>query len=613
LYRFLHIIFLLLFCLPADAQEKKPAVNPTSSDLQIAGQYFQQEEYLKALDFLKVLLKNGRNIQAYQMASTSYLALKDYNEAVDLAKAWSKRIPGQKNRFDVDELSIYLIAKEDKKAKRKFEDVLKQLQKQPNQAYFYGKGLQDKGYPKMALTVYQEALSKNPRLNFDYQMAQLHGELGDIKKMFDKYINMVERTPGYLPTIKMFLAQSISAEDVENENTLYLKEQLIKKIQAGGPPQLNELLIHVFTQEKNFRGAFLQLKALDRRNAVTPGQLNSLAKIAFNAKEYNLAANIYEYVMNKGEADGYYQGAVLGYLSARNAEQSEINAPDNREWLKLAEEYEKYRRAFYGDPYQGDVILGLSDIYAYHLDKQDTAEQILLGMFTKTYLGPEDIARGQIAYADLLLYQGHRWDAIIFYRKAEKLLERSPIGQEAKFKRAKAAYYVGDFQWSQGIFKILKESTSKLIANDAMQYSLLITDNMALDSNTEALETYAKADLFYYRGKLDSALFFLNLLDVAFPDHPILDEALLMKGDIYFKQKNLEEAEKSWEAIVVEHKEDILADDALYRLANLHWKHLNDTEMAMVYFEKIFINYSDSFFAAEARLSYRSLRGDQLN
>ena len=613
MYKFLYILFLLIVCLPADAQEKNLAVKPSSSDLQIAGQYFQQEEYLKTLDFLEDLVKNSRNIQAYQMASTSYLALKDYEEAIDLAKSWSKRIPGQKNRFDVDELSIYLIAKEEKKANRKLEDILEQLQKQPNQAYFYGKGLQDKGYPKMALLVYEEALNKNPRLNFDYQMAQLHGELGDVKRMFDKYIDMVERTAGYLPNIKMFLAQSISADDIENENTLYLKEQLIKKIQAGGPPQLNELLIHVFTQEKNFRGAFLQLKALDRRNAIAAGQLNSLAKIAFNANEFALATKIYQYVMNKGDADGYYQGAVLGYLSARKAEQSAMDVPDDRDWLKLAEEYEKYRRAFYGDPYQGEVILGLTDIYAYRLDQQDTAEQILVGMFTKAYLGLEDIARGQIAYADLLLYQGHRWDAIIFYRKAEKLLERSPIGQEAKFKRAKAAYYVGDFQWSQGIFKILKESTSKLIANDAMQYSLLITDNMALDSNTEALETYAKADLFYYRGKLDSALFFLNLLDVAFPDHPILDEALLMKGDICFKQNKLAEAEKSWEAIVVNHKEDILADDALYRLANLHWKQLNDTEMAMEYFEKIFISYSDSFFAAEARTSYRSLRGDQLN
>jgi TolA-binding protein len=213
----------------------------------------------------------------------------------------------------------------------------------------------------------------------------------------------------------------------------------------------------------------------------------------------------------------------------------------------------------------------------------------------------------------LLLYQGKRWDAIIYYRKAEKLLERSPIGQEAKFKRAKAAYYVGDFQWSQGIFKILKESTSKLIANDAMQYSLLITDNMALDSTTEALETYAKADLLFYREKLDSALYYLALFDVAFPEHPILDEALLMKGDIYFKQKNFAEAERAWQKIVADHSKGILADDALYRLANLQINQFANSEKAMEYFEKIFIEYSDSFYAAEARNSYRNLRGDQLN
>jgi len=586
---------------------------PGGSDLQIAGQYFQKEEYLKALDFLKDLLENSRNIQAYEMAQTSYLALEDYDNAIDLAKDWRKRIPGQRNRFDVDELAIYLLEKEERKAERKFEDILEIISKQPNQAYFYGKAMQDKGYPKMALQVYKEALSKNSRLNFDYQMAQLYGELGDIKKMYDNYISMVERTPGYLPTIKMFLSQAISPDNKDDENTLYLKEQLIKKIQSNAAPQLNELLIHVFTQEKNFRGAFLQLKALDRRNAIGPGQLNSLAKIAFNAEEYDLSANIYQYVMNKGEAEGYFQGAVLGYLSARFAEQKNQAAANFGDWQDLALEYEKYRLAFYGDPYQGEIILGLADIYAYRLEQQDTAAQMLQGMFNKAYLGPEDIARGQIAYADLLLYQGKRWDAIIYYRKAEKLLERSPIGQMAKFKRAKAAYYVGDFQWSQGIFKILKESTSKLIANDAMQYSLLITDNMALDSNTEALEAYAKADLLYYRDKLDSALYFLVLFDVAFPDHPILDEALLMQGDIYFKQENFAEAEEAWARIVKDHSDEILADDALYRLANLQINQYLDKDQSMQYFEKIFIDYSDSFFAAEARNRYRDLRGDQLN
>ncbi len=611
--KFLHIIFFFFLYLSVDAQELDRAAQPTNSDLQIAGQYFKQEEYLKALDFLKDLLENSRNIQAYEMGLTCYLALEDYDNAIDLAKDWSKRIPGQKNRFDVDELSVYLLTKEERKAERKFENILELITKQPNQAYFYGKALQDKGYPKMALQAYEEALKKESRLNFDYQMAQLYGELGDIKKMYDNYIAMVERTPGYLPTIKMFLAQGISADNPDDENTLYLKEELIKKIQAGGAPQLNELLIHVFTQENNFRGAFLQLKALDRRNAIAPGQLNSLAKIAFNAEEYTLAASIYQYVMEKGEADGFYQGAVLGHLSARKAEQSQKAETEPKDWASLAEEYEKYRLAFNGDPYQGEVILGLADIYAYRLNQQDTAAQILQGMFSKGFLGPEDIARGQIAYADLLLYQGKRWDAIIYYRKAEKLLERSPIGQEAKFKRAKAAYYVGDFQWSQGIFKILKESTSKLIANDAMQYSLLITDNMALDSTTEALETYAKADLLFYREKLDSALYYLALFDVAFPEHPILDEALLMKGDIYFQQKNFTEAEKAWEKIVADHSKEILADDALYRLANLQINQYANSEKAMEYFEKIFIEYSDSFFAAEARDSYRNLRGDQLN
>ena len=211
-----------------------------------------------------------------------------------------------------------------------------------------------------------------------------------------------------------------------------------------------------------------------------------------------------------------------------------------------------------------------------------------------------------------MLFTGRRWDAIIYYRKAEKALDQSVIGQEAKFKRAKAAYYVGDFQWAQGIFSVLKESTSKLIANDAMQYSLLITDNMALDSTTDALEAYARADLFYYREIYDSALAILELLDMGYADHPIADESLFLRASIKRAQHQDAEAIKLWQRVVDEYSEDILVDDALYEIGKTEEK-LNHTDAAMKAYEQLFTEHVDSFFASEARKAYRRLRGDQIN
>src|SRR5690606_8682419 len=103
----------------------------------------------------------------------------------------------------------------------------------------------------------------SPGLRFDYQKALLYGELGDLQKMYSMYVSMVEKTPTYLPTIKSLISQGMSQGGESSMD--FLKELLIRRIQEGGPETMNDLLVHVFIQEQNFRGAFTQLRALDKR------------------------------------------------------------------------------------------------------------------------------------------------------------------------------------------------------------------------------------------------------------------------------------------------------------------------------------------------------------
>lgn len=593
------------------AQGEKEDVLKEYTNLQLAKSYFEKQEYEKSLDYLDDLLDESRDQQVYALAFDCYLELDELRKAEKLCKSWLRRIPGQQAKFNSDLYYVYLEQEEPEDASQLLEQLEEEISRNPGLAYAYGKAFSDRGYPEVALRVYQSALKRNPNMNFAYQMALLYGEMGDIQSMYGMYIKMVEKSPGYLSTVKMLLARSIDSERPDDPNLQFLKKELIQKIQAGAPKHFNDLLIHIYSQEKNFAAAFNQLKALDRRGNLEGKEFSNLARLAFNSGDFALARRINSYQIDKGSTNPYYQGAVIAYLQASKSLLDEKSATAE-EWQALVEEYQSYLDVFHGDPYQGELLRPLAEIKAYRLGNYEAAESLLKSVFTKAYLGPEDQALTQIAYADLLLFTGRRWDAIIYYRKAEKALERSPIGQEAKFKRAKAAYYVGDFEWSQGIFSVLKESTSKLIANDAMQYSLLITDNMALDSTTEALEAYAKADLYYYREMYDSALAILEILDIGYSDHPIADESLLMRGNILARQKRNEEALKCWQRVVDEHADDILADDALYAIAKMHEQNYQD-EKAMEVYEQLFTRYIDSFYAAEARKAYRKLRGDQIN
>lgn len=589
---------------------QKEAVLTDALDVALAQQYFEEQEYEKVIDKLEDLGKRSVDPKVYQLLFESYLELVAYKDAIRLSRDWARRVPGRRAAFEVDELFLHLKREDQKDAEEVMAMMLETIERSPGQAYAYGKALSDRGYSKRALQVYEKALEGNPQMNFDYQMALLYGEMGDIPAMHQMYLQMVERTPGYLPTVKTLLSQSISPGE-ENPNLEILKESIIKKIQDGAPQRFNELLIHIFSQEENFRAAFTQLRALDRQGRLEGNELLNLARLAYNKKDYNLAARIYAYEKDKGEEYSYYQTAVIGWLDARKMDLQNQLAPVEQ-WDLLATDYSQYHHAFRGDPYQAMLALPLVEVLAYRLHQTDSAERLLLSLFDHSWIGLEDQALAQIAYADLLLFTGRRWDAIIYYRKAEKALDQSVIGQEAKFKRAKAAYYVGDFEWAQGIFSVLKESTSKLIANDAMQYSLLITDNMALDSTTDALEAYARADLFAYRELYDSAEALLEILEISYSDHPIADESLLLRGELRAKQKDLAGAIKLWQRVVDEHAKDILADDALYRIGQAQ-EELGNAEAAMQAYETLFITYVDSFFASEARKAYRRLRGDQIN
>jgi tetratricopeptide (TPR) repeat protein len=583
-----------------------------TGNLALAQQYFASEDYDKALDQIEPLLENYGNPIVYQLGLDAYVALEEYRKAENLAKKWSRFKSNQEQRFLIDLIYLYNLQSETKKADKIVDDILKQVRNNPSLAYLYGKTFADRGYPRLALEMYTTANSLNPNMNFDYQKALLYGELGDVKSMYTMYVSLLERSPTYLNTVKILLTRALNNQG-DDENIDYLQELLVKRIQAGSKASLNELLIHLYIEQQNFRGAFTQLKALQKQGKVSFGEILRLARVTFNNEDYALAERIYEYVLKREEEQLFTAEATLGFLESKSQQLAQDTSTQKEQWQGLARLYEAERKVFAGATEFGAISQQLAEIYAYRLAQLDTAEAILRQIFTKGFLPNEVIAETQIQLADLLLYKGERWDAIIFYKKAEKDLEQAPIGQQAKFKRAKAAYYVGDFEWAQSIFDVLKESTSKTIANDAMRYALLISDNMALDSTVDAMQAYAKADLFLYQGQLDSSLFILERMLISYPEHPIFDETLLLQGDIFYQKRNYAQAEKAWQEILNNHKEEILADDALIRLANLQLSIFGNSEKAMELYQQLFTQFVDSFYASEARKKFRALRGDQIN
>ena len=218
----------------------------------------------------------------------------------------------------------------------------------------------------------------------------------------------------------------------------------------------------------------------------------------------------------------------------------------------------------------------------------------------------------QIELADILVFTNQFNQALILYSQVQTNLKNSVLAQEARFKVAQTSYFKGDFQWAQTQLKVLKSSTSQLIANDALDLHLLITNNIANDSIQDALKTYAKADLLAFQNKNIQAIDILNIVLRNFKGHTIEDDALYKQAELYIKTEKFSLAASNYLKIIQNIPESILLDDTYFQLAELYNNQLNNPEKAKKMYQKIIFEFPSSIYLVDARKKYRKLRGDDI-
>jgi tetratricopeptide (TPR) repeat protein len=236
-----------------------------------------------------------------------------------------------------------------------------------------------------------------------------------------------------------------------------------------------------------------------------------------------------------------------------------------------------------------------------------------LKKLSKTRLNVYQISKVKMELADILVFDEKFNQALIYYSQIQNKVKSDVLAQEARFKVARTSYYKGDFEWSQVQLDVLRKSASQLIANDAMELSLMIRDNSLEDSTQTALRKFAKADLLSLQNKDNEAITALTEILTNHKGEKIEDEALLKQGELYEKTDQYIKAEVNYNKLIELYAEDILADDAHFKLAKLYEEHLDLPEKAKELYEQIIFNFADSIYFVEARKRFRMLRGDAIN
>ncbi|MBU2903044.1 tetratricopeptide repeat protein [Maribacter dokdonensis] len=572
----------------------------------LAKQYFADGDFEKAVVFYEKLVeKNPRRTEYVQDLVACYQQLEAYQKAASFLNArLNDRNPYPTLLIDLG--YNYALQEQQDLAQKNYDKALAIIDKNPNYGYALGLQFQKHNLLDMAIKAFQKSMELNPALNFNFQLARIYGEQGNVEAMYNSYLNLVIDGK----TSKSNILRSIDdfvSEEPENQNNILLKKVLLERAQKNPDILWNELLSWLFEKQNQYGSAFRQEKAIFKRmNGSSTSRLENLGQSALENEEYEIAKDIYSYIIENTSDKIVQLDAELNLIDIElvGATDSTLDAIQKK-YEELVDIY-GYR----------SQTLQLQVAYANFLTfkKNDPAPaEKLLKNSLELPMSDRGTAYLKLALGDILVFNKKFNEALIYFSQIQQKLKNDVLGQNARFKVAQTSFYKGDFDWALTQLKVLRSSTSQLIANDAMQLSLLISDNSLEDSTQTALKKYARADFLAYQNKNDEAI---NALGDILENHKgekIEDEALLKQAQLYEKLKKYDDAQLNYQKIITFYGNGILADDAYYALGELYRTVFNDPIKAKEQYEKIIYNYQDSYYFPEARKNFRILRGDSIN
>lgn len=577
---------------------------------QLAAEYMKTGAYEKAQTLYEELFDSQPNLKNLQNLLHCYVLQSDYKSGEKLLKKLIRK-GGNLISYRIELMLLYRASGDDKSYQETFNEIKEEVEKNPATGPSIGQAFVKQQLLQEALEVYLISKPNKPNASYFLQLADIYASLQDQSAFYNCYLELVKYFPQYLSTAKNRLSRAVS-KDADDPNNSLLRELLLERLQKEANPDYSNLLIWLFIQEKNFELAFEQLKALDRRLDGDKKELFQLAAIARRNQAFDVATDCYEFIIEKGKTSPYYSNSRVELL-ATQFEKFQAGLLDEKAIQNLDEAYAKELEQM-GKSVEGiELIHDWAYLKGFAMNQAPEGIALLQEALSSETIQARQAAKLKILLGDLLVFENQIWDAVLYYGQAEKAFAADVLGQEAKFRKAKVYYYAGDFGWAQGQLDVLKGSTSKLIANDAMKLSLLINDNSALDSNYTALELYAHADLLFYQNRFEEAHQQLEILRASQPYHPLNDESWYLSYRCLYQLDRKQEAAEALEQIVGMHGNDLLGDEALFHLGEIYANDFGDKERAKHYFEQLILLFPGSTYTQTARTKYRNLRGDQLN
>ncbi len=608
-------IFLLLtlVCISSYSQQVQllgPSSNQTLTTEKLAIQYYEQKQFEKAnIYFDELFNKSAENWFSYYYKSL--LAIKDYSKAEKITKKFLKE--DKNNTFLYVRLGqIYKLQNNEKKEKEFYDKAIKDLIAFPPYVQNLATAFLEAGQYTYALDSYQKGRNATPEYPYYFERAEVFKAMNDLKAMINELLDAIDFKESDIQLVKINLQNSLGYnEETGGFKNPLLKEELQKRIQKN-PDKIAfiEFLIFVQLQQKDFYGAFIQSKSLDKRLNEDGQRMYELAKLFVTNKQWSVSKQCFDYIILKGPSNLFFDASTIDKLSVEFLSLTESSLTQREAFISLEANLLKANEKYKNSYLSSGLIKDIASLKAYYLDKSSEAIILLEDYLLNNSLEIQLKAELKLMLADIYLISGEIWEASLLYSQVEKDFKYEAIGQEAKFRNAKLSFYAGDFAWAKSQADVLKGATTKLISNDALDLSLIISDAIAVDTNEAPLKLFACADLMIRQHKYEEAIVKMDSINLLYSSNTLGDDIYFKKAQIYMIQKKYKDVESMYKNILEYYPNELYADDAQFKLGELYEYYLSDKEKAKQIYQELLLNFSGSTYAVDARMRYRELRGD---
>ncbi len=606
-------------------------VAQNNPDEKLAIQYFQDKEYEKAKELFEKIYDKKQDSYIYFYYYRTLLELKDYKALEKVVKKQQKAFPTLQ-RYAIDLGYVYELSGNMKDAIEIYDETVKNVPNNENgyrELYNVFLSFAKRDYAELVLMKGRRQLNDNKL--FSRELTTLYQQLNLTDKIIEEALNLIQdNDEKYLPTAQEII-QNLLMDDADNQNHITVKNALKKAVQTK-PDNFCYLKLYYWISllNKDFFDALNIARSVDRRSKNLGEVLFDFSLIAKANRAYDYAIEALQEILKKYPNSPIYTTAQFELLNVKYLLLTSTSPVKMDDALALERDYKKIIDEFGIHSGTMEWTRQYAHLLAFYTQKSDEAIALLNKAITNAVKDNKEKAIYKVDLADILLHTNQIWDATLLYSQVDKDFPNDSIGQLAKFKNAKLSFYIGEFSWSKSQLDVLRAATSKLISNDAMYLSFIISDNEEDEEETDeedttallfsdnqthnlALRYFAKADFMIFQNNDNDALKYLDSIYYFSPLSKLADDVLYQRAQIATRQKDYFSAEKYYKEIITTYSTDILGDDALYKLAELYEFYLKNTPEAMTYYEKLLKEHTGSLYVVDARKRFRYLRGDVLN